>query len=102
MKDKDWEFDEAFYNDSLKNSKELSLEDFIGTESENSDSFPVMNEELARVVEDIKRIKALSLSGKNSKQIAKELNLEAEYIENILVTATVEDSDEAIAHLILL
>lgn len=100
----DWELSDDYYQpDDAK--KELKLEDFMEDGKDNvasTDSFG--NEALARTINEVKQVMAMAAQGANIETIAKELNLDSQYVYNIQVTAQGfrEDDEIAVAHLIMM
>lgn len=95
----DWEYADDFYEEEHKS---LSLEDFILEEDMNENE-TVHDEAFLKIVDDVKRVRALYNSGKTIEQISLDTNLEYDYIQTILIIlngASEDDSDVAVAHLV--
>lgn len=63
-----------------------------------------INKTLEEVIEDIKKVREQSNHGKTTKEIAEYLTMSYEYVEIILMNMEgyAEDSDKAVAHLVML
>lgn len=104
----DWELSEAYYSQDAA-QKELSLEDFIDDDSAdlNAESglcgTSAENDRLQRVAADVTRILALSSQGRTAAEIAQELEVEQQYVSDIMVCiqAFPEDNPLAVARLIV-
>lgn len=105
---KDWEYDTEFYEEENQN-KVRSFEE-IAAECEELMKEPQKtnscdNDTLNEITENIKKIRELSIMGKDILSISNELNLEREFVSNVLITITSssdDSSDMAIAHLIMM
>lgn len=108
---KDWEYMSDFYKaDDAR--KVRSFEEIVADTSENSElearlkdiNLNAADDELARTIQDVKRVKEASVNGKSIEEIALQLSLSKEYVTNILMTVQgyPEDNDFAVAHLVLM
>lgn len=108
---KDWEYMSDFYVvDPTK--KVRSLEEIAANTSEDKEiearlkekELGQLDDELARTIQNVKKVKEASLLGKNIEEIALELSLSKDYVTTILMTVQgyAEDNDFAIAHLVLM
>ncbi len=110
MKDKeiqDWEYDDNFYSESARESKELKFEDFLNDSIEESgfDSTTNSDEEFNKVLSDVKKVKLLLESGKSVADMAKELSIDESYCSLIamcILGVGDEPSDEGITHLVMM
>lgn len=106
---KDWEYDTEFYEEENKN-KVRSFEE-IAAECEELMKEPISkpntydNDNLNKIAENVKKIRELSVLGKDILSISNELDLDREFVSNVLITITSsseDSSDTAIAHLIMM
>lgn len=104
----DWEYMSEFYGE--ENKKEVrSFEDFLD-EYKESDEFSeeesfLKDDQLKKIVSDVKNVRELSGSGNNIEQIANILSLEINYVTTILITingSPEDNSDISIAHLVMM
>ncbi len=105
----DWELDSDYYNDVPK--KELNFEDFLGedepsaSEVFSSNSSNRIAEELARVTAHVKQVREFMELGKDIDEICASTGFSKDYITTIEVTllnVSEDDSDEAVAHLVMM
>lgn len=100
----DWEYSPQFYDDSQL-EKKISLEDFIFDEDiPDTNINTVKDDLLTRTVKDVKSIRQLYNCGKTIANISEELNLDPEYVHNIMVTLSSlseDDTDMAVARLLI-
>lgn len=104
----DWEYMDDFFGTNpdlekegnhLKTLEEYAGEDLTGTQPEKK-----ADGELAKIIEDVRAVKAATVEGMTVKEIGTKLNLKEEYITNILFTVQgyPEDNDFAVAQLVQL
>jgi negative regulator of genetic competence, sporulation and motility len=105
----DWEYMSDFYNEEEK--KVRSFEDIVKECEENSHTLEdatdktVNNDNLLKVINDVKNVRELSKDGKIINEIAILLGLEEDYVRDILITinsSPEDDSDAAIAYLLMM
>ncbi|MBE5960776.1 MAG: hypothetical protein E7256_05225 [Lachnospiraceae bacterium] len=98
----DWEYMSDFYEE--KNPTPVrSFEEISAKTVAASDSFTISDSLLKKTAEDVKNIRILSEQGRNAADITAALQLEADYVLDILMTLEgyTEDSDLAVARLVL-
>ena len=103
----DWEYMSDFYVNELKPMK--SLEEYMLEDeepcSESIEELASNSDDLAKVVKDVQKVREYMTTGKTVVEIAKELQLDIDYINTIAITLcnSSEDSGEiAVARLVMM
>lgn len=104
----DWELSDDFYHQD--NGKKLSLDDFLGDESEEKGFAPEKNastnlgRQLEELAEQVRQIAVLSGQGNEASQIAESLSMDEQTVRDIMVCLQAFPGDDpmAAARLILL
>lgn len=100
----DWELSEEYYA-ADETKRELKLEDFMEDEELHQENdTAVQGTEVERTAEDVRKVMELTSLGKTAVEIAQQLEIDAEYVNNIqiCVQSFPEDNAVAVAHLILM
>lgn len=106
----DWDMMDDYYT-SEGNQNTVRSFDEIVKETEASvqgeadvNTFADLDPKLLQTIEDVKKVKEASVGGATIEQIAERLNMDKDYVRLILMTREgyAEDSDIAVAHLVLL
>jgi hypothetical protein len=102
----DWEFGNDFYQE--KETKTLSLEDFVNDEAPDAakiNAGEATNPGFAKTVQDVAAVRKLYNSGQTITDVSSLLGLEPEYVRIIMITLnsiSEDDTDEAVAHLVMM
>ncbi|MFQ9510774.1 MAG: hypothetical protein ACLRZ7_07685 [Lachnospiraceae bacterium] len=111
MPDIDWEMSEDFYKVDKEKEKQLpSFEDFVkasftDTLEDQIEPDLTAQSRLEKTVNDVKAVRAAMIRQESTADMAKNLGLDLDYINLILLTIQggfSEDDDIAIAHLVLM
>lgn len=104
----DWELNSDYYNDLPK--KELRFEDFLENSLDSSTDFSSnastnISEELSRVTSHVKQVREFMGLGKDIDEICASTGFSKDYVTTIEITllnVSEDDSDEAVAHLVMM
>lgn len=105
--EKDWEYDESFYEQSsekkVRSFEEITAECQQLMAKPEDENISEVSSEIQKIAMDVANIKRMSAEGVDVNSIAERLDLDFKYVSDILITISgspEDNSDMAIAYLV--